>query len=108
MRTTSYTPDLVARLRADCEAGKSSREICEEYGLDRATIMRHLREAGTALRRQGLTEDQAQRAATMYRSGMTQAQVAAEFGVSQKTVGRYLTLLSVRMRPPLVRAVPSE
>ncbi len=37
---------------------------------------------------------------------MTQAQVAARFGVSQKTVGRYLGLLGVEMRPPLVRAVP--
>ena len=82
--------------------------IAEEYGLDRATIMRHLREAGTALRRQGLTQEQTQRAAAMYRSGMTQAQVAAEFGVDQKTAGRYLGLLGVKMRPQLVRAVPSS
>ncbi len=108
MRPTSYTPDLVARLRADYEAGRSSRMIAEEYGLDRATMMRHLRKVGVAIRRQGLTDAQAEQAAAMYRSGMTQAQVAAEFGVSQKTAGRYLSLLGVKMRPRLVRAVRSE
>lgn len=90
IRPTSYTPELLAQLRAEYEAGKPARAIAEEYKVDRATMMRHLREAGVAIRRQGLTDAQAQQAAAMYRSGMTQTQVAAKFGVSQKTAGRYL------------------
>jgi hypothetical protein len=71
-------------------------------------MMRHLREAGVAIRNQGLTDEQAQQAVTMYRSGMTQAQIGNRFGVSQKTAGHYLRLLGVEMRPPLVKAVPSD
>lgn len=44
----------------------------------------------------------------MQRLGMTQAQVAAQFGVSQKTADRHIAVLEVDLRPPLVRAVPSE
>jgi DNA-binding transcriptional regulator LsrR (DeoR family) len=71
-------------------------------------MMRHLRKAGLAIRNHGLTDEQAQQAATMYHSGMTQMQVAARFGVSQKTAGRYLGLLGVQMQQPLIRAAPSE
>jgi DNA-binding transcriptional regulator LsrR (DeoR family) len=98
---------LLAQLRADYEAGKAARTIAEEYEVDRATMMRHLGEAGVAIRRQGLTDAQEQQAAAMYRSGMPQTQVAAKFGVSQKTAGRYLHLLGVRMRSPLISSTPS-
>ncbi len=108
IRPTSYTPELLAQLRAEYEAGRPARTIAEEYKVDRATMMRHLRKAGVAIRGQGLTEAQAQQAASMYRSGITQSQVAAQFGVSQKTAARYLGLLGVKMRPPLVRAVASS
>jgi hypothetical protein len=108
IRPNSYSPELIARLRADYEAGKSARLIAEEYRLDRATMMRHLRDVGVTIRDQGLTDEQAKQAAVMYRSGMTQAQVAAAFGVSQKTAGRYLSLLGVKARPRLARTVPSE
>jgi hypothetical protein len=107
IRPTSYTPELLAQLRAEYEAGKPARVIAEEYKVDRAAMMRRLREAGVAIRRQGLTDAQALQAAVMYRSGMTQTQVAAKFGVSQKTAGRYLHLLGVRMRSPLIPSTPS-
>jgi hypothetical protein len=108
MRTTSYTPELIARLRTEYDAGKPARAIAHEHGVARDALMRHLRNAGVAIRNQGLTEEQAKQAATLYRSGMTQAQVAARFGVSQKTTGRYLRLLGVQMPPPLVSAAPSD
>jgi DNA-binding transcriptional regulator LsrR (DeoR family) len=108
MHPTSYTSELVARLRADYEAGKAARAIAEEHKVDRATMMRHLRKAGVIIRRQGLSDAQAEQAAAMYRSGMTQAQIAAEFGVSQKTAGRYLHLVEVGIRPPLTRSAPSK
>jgi DNA-binding transcriptional regulator LsrR (DeoR family) len=98
---------LLAQLRVDYEAGKPARTIAEEYKVDRATMMRHLRKTGVTIRRQGLTEAQAEQAAVMYRSGMTQTQVAAKFGVSQKTVGRYLHLLGVQMWSPLMPSTPS-
>jgi DNA-directed RNA polymerase specialized sigma24 family protein len=105
MPPTSFTPELVVRLRAEYESGKSSRLIAAEHRFDRATMMRHLRAAGVEVRFKGLTEAQADEAAAMYRSGFTQAQVAAQFSVSQGTVGRYLRALGVQARPALVPAV---
>lgn len=108
MRTTSYTPQLVSQLRAEYEAGKPARTIAKEHSVSRATTMRHLREAGVRIRNQGLSHEQASQAATMYRSGMTQAQIATHFGISQRTAGRCLHLLGVAMRPSLVAAVASR
>lgn len=82
--------------------------VAREHGVARDALMRHLRKAGVAIRNKGLTDKQAQQAATLYRSGMTQAQVAARFGISKKIAARYLGLLGVDMWPPLPRAVPSD
>jgi DNA-binding transcriptional regulator LsrR (DeoR family) len=107
MPPTSFTPELVARLRAEYESGKSSRLIAAEHGVDRATMMRRLRAAGMVVRFKGLSHAQADEAAALYRSGLTQAQIAMRFGVSQGTVGRYLRALGVQARPPLVPALAS-
>lgn len=105
---TSYTPDLVAALRADYESGMSAREIGAARGLDRATVLKRLRTAGVKIRRQGLEPGQVDVAVGMYLAGQTLAQVGAHFEVAQGTVGRYLKERGVRMRPALVKAHASE
>jgi DNA-binding transcriptional ArsR family regulator len=104
---TSYTPGLIALLRADYESGRTVRAICKDYGLDRVAVMKHLRASGAKLRRQGLTPEQAAHAAEMYKSGLTLAQVGAHFQVAQGTVRRHLNLRRVQMRPALIKAQPS-
>ena len=104
---TSYTPDLIALLRAEYESGRAVRAICKDHGLDRVAVMKHLRASGAKLRRQGLTPEQAVHAAEMYRSGLTLAEVGARFEVAQGTVGRYLRKQGVALRSSLVKATPS-
>lgn len=101
---TSYTPDLIALLRTEYESGRAVRAICKDYGLDRVAVMKHFRESGAKLRRQGLTPEHAVRAAEMYRSGLTLAEVGAHFDVAQGTVGRNLRMQGVTLRPSLVKA----
>lgn len=104
---TSYTPGFVLLLRREYESGRAARDIAEEYNLDRAVMMKHLRRSGVRIRNQGLTCEQAVRAAEMYLSGLTLAKVGAHFGVAQGTVRRHLVLRGVRFRPALVKAQPS-
>lgn len=104
---TSYTPDLIALLRAEYESGRAVRAICKDHGLDRVAVMKHLRASGVKLRRQGLTPEQSVRAAEMYQSGLTLAEVGARFEVAQGTVGRSLRNQDVLLRPPLLKAAPS-
>lgn len=105
---TSYTPELIAALRADYESGLSAREIGDARGLDRVTVLKRLRAAGVKIRRQGLEPGQVDTAVAMYMAGQTLAQVGAHYGVAQGTVGRYLKEHGVTMRPPLVPAISAS
>lgn len=104
---TSYTPKFILLLRREYESGRAARDIAKEYNLDRAAMMKHLRTSGVRIRRQGLTPEQAARAAEMYLSGLTLADVGAHFEVAQGTVGRNLRKQGVTLRPSLVKAAPS-
>lgn len=104
MSPTSYTPELVAMLREEYEAGMTARELATKYRLDRAAVMRRLRAVGTKIRREGLTPNQTAKAAALYESGLTLAEVSATFEVSAGTVGRYLKREGICLRPPLVKA----
>lgn len=104
---TSYTSEFVLLLRREYESGRAARDIAKEYDLDRAAMMKHLRRSGVRIRNQGLTAEQAVRAAEMYLSGLTLAEVGAHFEVAQGTVRRCLILRGVRFRPALVKAHPS-
>jgi DNA invertase Pin-like site-specific DNA recombinase len=103
---TSYTPELVALLRNEYEMGKSTREIGRNYDLDRTTVVKHLRESGVKMRRQGLTPEQAASAREMYQSGMTLAEIGEGFEVAQGTIGRCLRSQGISLRPPLNKAIP--
>lgn len=104
---TSYTSEFVLLLRREYESGRAARDIAKEYHLDRAALMKHLHRSGVRIRNQGLSAEQAARAAEMYLSGLTLAEVGAHFGVAQGTVRRSLILRNVRFRPALVKARPS-
>ncbi len=86
----------------------TARELATKYRLDRAPVMRRLRAAGTKVRRQGLAAGQIPLAVERYLSGETLAEVGQCFGVSAGTIGRYLKLNKVTLRPPLEKAKPSS
>jgi lambda repressor-like predicted transcriptional regulator len=73
-----------------------------EHHLAKRTISTLLRANGVTLRRQGLTNDQAREAATLYTAGRSLAWIANHFGgISPTTIARALRRqgLSLRSRP---------
>ena len=103
---TSYTPGLIALFRYEYELGESTREIGTNYDLARTAVVKHLRESGVRIRRQGLTPEQAASAREMYQSGMTLAEIGEGFEVAQGTIGRCLRSQGISLRPPLNKAIP--
>ncbi len=101
---TSVTPEIVVRMVELYEAGMSARQVGLEVGLHRESVMRHLRNAGARVRRQGLDADAVEQARELYLSGKTLAQVGVVLGVAQGTVGRYLHRHGVPLRAPLFPA----
>lgn len=92
---------MVIRMVELYEAGMTIRKVGTEIGLNRETVIRHLRKAGAKLRRQGLDTASVERARELYLGGQTLAQVGEVLGVAPGTVGSYLRKHGVQVRPPL-------
>ena len=99
---TSVTPEVVVRMVGLYGAGLSARQVGLEVGLHREAVMRHLRNSGARIRRQGLDADAVDQARELYLSGKTLAQVGIVLGVAPGTIGRYLRSHGVPLRPPLI------
>lgn len=108
MRRTSPRQATVVRMIARYEAGATLREVADEFGVHRMTVSRALKRAGAMLRRAGLDEQGAQRAAELYAGGKTLVEVGAELGVAGSTVRRALLNAGVHLRAPLVPRKNSE
>jgi hypothetical protein len=70
----------VQQLLADYKAGRTGRELAEQYGLARSTVIGRLREHGVAVRYPRVTPAEAAEMARLYQSGVQQANIAARFG----------------------------
>ena len=66
---TSVTPEMIVQMVELYEAGTSARQVGLEVGLHREAVMRHLRNAGARLRRQGLDAEAVERARELYSAG---------------------------------------
>lgn len=91
--------EALKQLIDDYEAGVTSTELRERYGLSKGSVLRVLHEAGVATRRQPLSADRVASACRLYASGLTIRQVAAELGVPKTTVQNALARAGVVMRP---------
>lgn len=58
-------------------AGETIRALSREYGVSRSGLRQLLRGEGVALREQGITPEDAERAVRLYESGLTIRQVVA-------------------------------
>ena len=71
---------LVQRLLAGYRAGRTGRELAEQYGLARSTVIDLLRKHGVAVRYPRVTPAEAAEMVRLYRAGMRQVDIAAHFG----------------------------
>jgi hypothetical protein len=70
---------LVQQLLADYRAGRTGRELAEQYGLARSTVIGLLRQHGVAVRYPRVTPVEAAEMVRLYRTGMRQVDIAARF-----------------------------
>jgi transcriptional regulator with XRE-family HTH domain len=97
--TTAQERAIVERY----DAGESTRQLANAFGVAQAAICGVLYDAGHALRDGGqrrLTGGQEQQLANRCAAGRTQRQLAAELGVSAGTVRNVLRRQATPTRPP--------
>lgn len=75
------------------------RALSREYGVSRSGLRHLLRGEGVALREQGITAEDADKAVRLYESGLTIRRVVERVGYSYGTIQRMLNEKGVVMRP---------
>ena len=80
----------VDQLVARYQAGASVRELVEEFGVHRVTVLQHLEKRGIPRRANSrkMTDEQAQEAKAMWEIGISYRELGRKFGVSADTVKR--------------------
>ena len=102
-RKTRSKRFLTARNIADItrryEAGETTRQIGNCYGISKMRVATVLRQEGITLRRQGLNDEQVNEAAALYAAGKSLAWLGARFGVSHTTIAIALRQQGIQLRP---------
>lgn len=80
--TTDDLTDIVRRY----EAGETTQQIGNRFGISKTRVATVLRGQGITIRRQGLTDEQVSEAATFYAAGKSLAWLGARYDVSHTTV----------------------
>lgn len=96
---TRLTPELLAALVSDYEAGIPVRVIASKYGVHRGTVPSFVRRAGASLRTPGLSDKDRLRAVVLYADGLTLRKVAERFDVDEKTVRNAVAESGGEIRP---------
>ncbi len=91
--------EQIAEIVAGYEAGSHSAELSRRFGVSKTSVIKILREAGVAIRRQGLSDADAARTEHLYLSGLSMAQAAEELDSAASTVCFVLRQRGVRTRP---------
>lgn len=90
--------DELKLLLADYAGGVEICEMARRYRINRRTVIRHVRRQGVRMRHPKLGLKDVERAAQLYKSGKSLAQVGAVFAVDAETIRRVLTKADVPMR----------
>lgn len=96
---TRLTPERLAALVSDYQAGMPVRAIAVKYGVHRGTVPSFVRRAGAPLRTPGLSEKDRLRAVVLYGDGLTLKKVAERLDVDEKTVRNAVAESGVEIRP---------
>lgn len=92
--------ETLAQLIAGYESGTPSTQLTKIYGIGKGSVLKLLREAGVQMRSQGLTEDNLEEAAALYRGGWSLPQVAEKFDCSVGSIREEFRNHRVQIRPP--------
>jgi hypothetical protein len=90
---------LLETLAAEYEAGASTVELQERFGLSKGSVLRLLHEAGVQIRRQPMDDARLEEIRRLYRSGLTIREVAACLSMPKTTVQDALARAGQAMRP---------
>jgi hypothetical protein len=90
---------LLETLVAEYEAGASTVELQERFGLGKGSVLSILHEAGVKIRRQPMEDERLEEIRQLYQSGLTIREVAASLSVPKTTVQDALARLGQPMRP---------
>lgn len=91
----------VDELTASYQAGSSVRELVEQFGVHRTTVLDHLkrRDVGRRPAVRKLTDEQVQEAAEFYCAGNSLVATGKRFRVDAATIAREFKQAGVSMRP---------
>lgn len=92
--------ETAAQLVADYESGVPSTHLTRIYGLGKGSILKLLKEAGVQMRHQGLSSDNLEEAAALYREGWSLPRVAERFGCSVGSIRKEFRNHGVQIRSP--------
>lgn len=100
-RQVRLSDKQVAELIAQHETGHSVRQLGAEFGINRETVLEHLKRAGVPRRpnKRKLSDAQVAEAAELYRAALSLVKVAAHFKVDAATVRNEFTRAGVPVRP---------
>lgn len=93
------SPHDRAELVARYIAGEGTPALSREYGMSKCALLRLLRNEGVTLRKRATTPRDAERAARLYESGLSIAEIVERIGYSYSTVRKSLLGSGVAMRP---------
>ena len=93
------SPELMAAVVRDYQAGISTPQLTVDYDLGKSSVLRILHESGVAMRRQGLNPIDVEAAAELYRAGQSLATVGRRFGCGPDNLRSALIARGVTIRP---------
>lgn len=102
------SPARVDELALAYQRGATVRELVEQFGVHRTTVLDHLKRRGIARRAnvRKLTDEQVQEAARYYGAGNSLVTTGRRFGVDASTVSREFRRARIVLRPR--RGWPSD
>ncbi|TQN41680.1 helix-turn-helix protein [Blastococcus colisei] len=93
----------VPTILAAYQAGATTREVGEQFGLAHSSINKLLKQHGITARSHSLTADEARQAVDLYEAGLSVRVIADHLGFGASTIMRALVRAGVNIRPRLVR-----
>ncbi len=92
------TPEEEAEVVALYKAGRTAKEVADQFGIHRLTVSRAVRRAGGRVGREPLTAREIERAKVLYENGLPIAAVAKELSLPRESIRRQLIQAGVVMR----------
>ncbi len=92
------SPDTIAQLVADYQAGLSTAVLMERYHIGKGPVLRLLDQAGVTRHPNTLSDEQLAEAAELYRQGWSLVRLSEHLDVAQTTIWSGLKRMGVQMR----------